>query len=120
MLCDLHSFVPIVMSSIRRFTRDRLGSPYHIPAIADAKHSPVPSRRRLSLHLDFQPGCLGGPASRPRLQAGRRAAHPGGAAVEYLRVEHRRLDVGGAEQLLNRADFVPAREQVCGHGIPKV
>jgi len=43
-----------------------------------------------------------------------RRQHAAGTAVEYVRVDHRRVDVGMTEQLLDRADVLPALQQMRG------
>ena len=47
------------------------------------------------------------------------ALHPQPAPVEDVGIDHRRADVGVAEELLDRADVVPAFEQVCGERVPE-
>jgi len=48
-----------------------------------------------------------------------RREHAAGAAVQHVRVDHRRVHVRVAEQLLDRADVLPALQQVRRERMPQ-
>ena len=55
----------------------------------------------------------------PRRSLFQRAFDAAAALVQHVRVDHRRLHVGMAQQLLDRADVVARLQQVRGEAVPR-
>ena len=84
----------------------------------DAAVEGVPRTQKISLTVK------GTPASNPQYSLLRHVdvdggAHREGAGVEDMRVNHRRLQVLMTEQGLNRADVMPAFQEMGGEGVPE-
>ena len=53
------------------------------------------------------------------MQRIKRRSDAGRTAIQHMRVDHCRIHVAMAEQFLNRADVLPALEQVRGKRMPQ-
>ena len=98
---------------------------------APAPRLPTPRRRRCRSRKHAPPPaaryCRGRRAGRCRQSVGwrcspwprpsqpvQRARHPAPALVQHIRVDHRRADIGMAQQLLHGTDVLPSLQQVRG------